>query len=100
MLYFVVGARVATEREAQVILGDALPYFGDMQPYFIVQRSDNFDGLEPGWWVIIEAYRNEPSAENLAFDQRGFADISVESATVLTADPIPVYEDLVGGAPE
>ena len=91
-LYFVIGASVESEPEAQAMLEDAIPLFGDMQSYFIVQRSDNFQGMEPGWWVIIEAYRSEPSPENLDFDRRGFPDAYVESATVRTSDPIPVYE--------
>jgi len=63
----------------------------------LVQISDNFEGLEPGWWVVLEAYRSEPSPENLDFDRRGFPDAHVERATVRTSDPIPVYEDVVGG---
>ena len=96
-LYFVIGANVASEPEAQATLNDASPLFGDMQSYFIVQISDNFEGLEPGWWVVLEAYRSEPSQENLDFDRRGFPDAYVASATVRTADPIPVYEDVVSG---
>lgn len=97
-LFFVIGASVASEREAQALLEDATPSFGDMQSYFIVQRSDNFQGMEPGWWVIIEAYRDEPSPENLAFGRRGFPDAYVKSATVRTSDPIPVYEEMVSEA--
>jgi hypothetical protein len=96
-LYFVIGASVETEEEAQALLEEATPRFGDMQSYFIVQLSDNFEGMEPGWWVVIEAYRSEPSAENLDFGRRGFPDAYVKQATVKTADPIPVYEDMVGG---
>ncbi len=96
-LYFVIGASVASERAAQAMLEDALPRFGDMQSYFIVQRSDNFEGMNPGWWVILEAYRNEPSPENLDFGRRGFPDAYVRHATVRTSDPIPVYEDMVEG---
>lgn len=94
-LYFVIGDSVDTEREAQSLLDRAVPSFGDMQSYFIVQRSDNFDGMRPGWWVIIEAYRKSPSPENLQFGRRGFRGAYVKRATVRTADPIPVYEDLV-----
>jgi hypothetical protein len=67
-----------------------------MQSYFIVQRSDNFDGMDPGWFVVAEAYRGEPSQENLQFGRRGFPDVYVKQATVKTEDPIPVYEDMVG----
>lgn len=96
-LYFVIGASVESEQTAQAMLDDATPRFGDMQSYFIVQISDNFEGMEPGWWVIIEAYRSEPSPENLDFGRRGFPDAYVKQATVRTVDPIPVYEDMVGG---
>lgn len=96
-LYFVIGASVRSEREAQALLEKALPTFGDMQAYFIVQRSDNFEGMTPGWWVVIEAYRSKPAVENVAFGRRGFPDAYVKRATVRTSDPIPVYEDMVDG---
>ena len=68
-LYIVIGGSVETEPEAQATYsqGHALQYFGDMQSYFIVQRSDNFDGMAPGLWVVIEAYQEPPSAEQLDF---------------------------------
>ena len=96
-LYFVIGASVESEEAARAMLEDATPRFGDMQSYFIVQLSDNFEGMEPGWWVIFEAYHRKPSSENLDFDRRGFPDAYVKQATVRTSDPIPVYEDMVGG---
>jgi len=94
-LYLVVGASVDTEGSASSALEAAIPRFGDMQSYFIVQRSDNFHGLQPGSWVVIEAYRDKPSTENLQFGRRGFPAASVERATVATEDPIPVFEDMV-----
>ena len=96
-LYLVVGASVDTEELAQSALVAAIPLFGDMQSYFIVQRSDNFDGLPPGSWVVIEAYRDQPSSENLEFGRRGFPDASVSRVVVATANPIPVVEDMVSG---
>ncbi len=95
-LYVVIGASVVTEREAQKLLEDALPSFGDMQPYFIVQRSDNFEGMDPGWWVVIEAYYNYPDSSELEFARRAFPDAYVREVTVWTSDPIPVYEDMIG----
>jgi hypothetical protein len=95
-LFFVVGANVATKEEAQSALEAALPVFGDMQSYFIVQWSSNFDGMEPGQWVVIEAYRENPSAENVEFGQRAFPNAYVVRATVKTTEPIPVYEDRLG----
>ncbi len=95
-LYVVIGASVETEQEAQQRLEDALQYFGDMQSYFIVQRSNNFDGMDPGWWVVMEAYRDPPDSDQLDFARRAFPDAYAKEVTVRTADPIPVYEDMTG----
>jgi hypothetical protein len=94
-LYFVIGASVKSEDDAQSKLEHAIPIFGDMQSYFIVQNSDNFGGMKPGWWVIVEAYNRKPSKENLDFAKRAFPDAFVRKAIVRTSDPIPVYEELV-----
>ena len=95
-LYLIVGASKATEAECQALLDKAIPMFGDMQDYFVIQRSDNFTGLQPGYFVIIEAHLDEPSAEDLEFARRGFPDAYVKTATVDTSDPLPVYEDVLG----
>ena len=94
-LYFVIGASVRSEAQARSLLEPAKAV-GDMQSYFIVQSSDNFDGMTPGYWVVFEAYRAYPSQDNIDFDRRPFPDAYVKSAVVLTDDPIPVYEDMVG----
>lgn len=96
-LYLVVGASTDSEEAAQGALDAAVPRFGDLQSYFVVQRSDNFDGLRPGWWVVIEAYRDQPSVENLDFGRRGFPDAYVKRVVVSTTDPIPVVEELLAG---
>jgi hypothetical protein len=95
-LYFVIGASVKTEQRAKALLEPAKGV-GDMQSYFVVQLSDNFDGMTPGYWVVFEAYREYPSQENIDFGRRPFPDAYVKSATVLTDDPFPVYDDMVAG---
>jgi hypothetical protein len=95
-LYFVIGTSVATEAEALDQLEGAKAV-GDMQSYFIVQRSDNFEGMIPGWYVVFEAYREYPSQENIDFGQRRFPGAYVKSAIVRTSDPIPVYDDIMMG---
>jgi len=94
-LYFVIGDSVGSEREAQLLLKGAAPKFGAIPAYFIVQRSDNFAGMKPGLWVVLEAHRSSPSPEDVQFDRGGFPRVHVVQATVRTADPIPVYDDLV-----
>jgi hypothetical protein len=88
-LYFVIGASVGTEEEALALLEPAKAV-GDMQSNFIVQLSDNFQGMTPGYWVIFEAYDGYPSEDDLFFCRRPFPDAYVKTAIVLTDDPIPV----------
>lgn len=95
-LYLLIGATVESEERAQTLLEEAIPLFGDMQSYFIVQNSSNFRGLEPGKWMVIEAYRDKPSQENVEFARRGFPKAQIKTGIVLTTDPIPVYEDMMG----
>ncbi len=96
-LYFIIGASTTSEAAAQAALDTAKPSFGDLQSYFIVQKSDNFAGMRPGWWIVVEPYREKKHvAEQLVFAQRGFPDAYVSRAKVKTTDPIPVYEDAVG----
>ncbi len=95
-LYFVIGISVATEAEALDQL-DGAKGVGDMQSYFIVQRSDNFEGMTPGWYVVFEAYHDYPSQDNIDFGRRPFPEAYVKSAIVRTSDPIPVYEDMMMG---
>ncbi len=96
-LFFIIGASLRTEAGAQKAIDRAIPLFGDMQSYFIVQRSDSFDGMKAGWWIVAEAYRKLPSPENVEFARRAFPDAYVKRAVVKVSAPIPVYEDLVGG---
>lgn len=88
-LYFVIGASVRTEEQAKALLEPAKAV-GDMQSSFIVQLSDNFDGMRAGYWVVFEAYDGYPSVEDLEFCRRPFPDAYVKRATVMTGDPIPV----------
>jgi len=98
-LYFIVGGSFKNEAAAAKALKNARPYFGDMQDYFIVQRSDNFSGMRPGSWVLIEGHRSAASAQQQTeFAQRAFTSAVVRQAAVNTSDPIPVYEDLVDSA--
>jgi len=88
-LYFVIGASLSSEAQAKALLEPAKAV-GDMQSNFIVQLSDNFAGMTPGYWVIFEAYDGYPSVEDLEFCRRPFPNAYVKKATVLTDDPIPV----------
>ena len=88
-LYFVIGASVRTEAQAKALLEPAKAV-GDMQSSFIVQLSDNFEGMRAGYWVVFEAYDGYPSVEDIEFCRRPFPSAYVKRATVMTEDPIPV----------
>jgi hypothetical protein len=96
-LYLIVGATYGSEAEAQAALDKALPLFGDQQSYFIVQHSDSFAGMAPGKWILVEAHFKTPSDDNMLFARRAFPDAQVVRGQVRVTDPIPVYEDMVGG---
>jgi hypothetical protein len=95
-LYFVVGASEKTEKKAQAALDNEV--LTDMQTYFIVQKSDNFEGMKPGWWVVFEARRTKPATYDWDLYRTSFPGAYLKQATVRTSDPIPVYEDLLPGA--
>lgn len=95
-LYLVVGTTAGSEDKARTLLDEVTPLFGDMQSCFMVQNSSNLEAMKLGHWVVMEAYRGEPSAENLDFARRAFPDAYVKEATALTEDPVPVYEEIIG----
>lgn len=88
-LYFIIGASLGSEAQAKTLLEPAKAV-GDTQMNFIVQLSDNFDGMTPGYWVIFEAYDGYPAEWDIEWCRRAFPSAYVKSATVLTDDPIPV----------
>lgn len=98
-LQLLVVATEKTKAAADKRLLELLPVYGDIQTYLVVEPSDQLKGLDPGSWVVFEAYRKAPSADTIDFMNRGPSDAYVKQVTVLTADPIPVVEDLEGEAP-
>lgn len=95
-LYVVIGASENSEAAATGKLKAAGPSFGDMQSYLIVEHSDHFEGMRPGYWVLVEAFRTQASAQqNISLTQRSFPDAYVKRVVVRCDDPIPVYDDLV-----
>jgi hypothetical protein len=93
-LYFVMCASCKTEKEAQAALNTEVQT--DVAMYYIVQKSDNFEGMKPGWWVVFEARRSTPLAWDWDTYRMSYPDAYLKQATVRTSDPIPVYDDLVG----
>jgi len=98
-LQLLIIASEKTKAAADKRLLDLLPVYGDIQTYLVVEPTDQLKGLAPGSWVVFEAYRKVPEADTIDFMDRGPSPAYVKQVTVLTADPIPVVEDLEGEAP-
>jgi hypothetical protein len=100
-VYLVLASTHDRQSEASAALAATLPSFGDAQAYFTVQRSDSFDDLESGRWVVAEAYwtRSEAGSGLAWATGRGGEDATLtptlESVTVRSDDPIPVVEDVM-----
>jgi hypothetical protein len=88
-LYLVVGASARSEAQALGELETAKTIEGQ-DTFFIVQLSENFDGLLPGHWVVIQAYEERPSVQEIDLCRRAFPRATVERVRVRTEDPIPV----------
>jgi hypothetical protein len=95
-LQLLIVATEKTKAAADQTLLDLLPVYGDIQTYLVVEPTAQLKGLEPGSWVVFEAYRKAPSQETIDFMDRGSSPATVKQVTVLTTDPIPVVEDLEG----
>lgn len=77
-------------------LTEALPSFGDLVTYFVIEPTEHLQGsgLPAGQWVVAEFYRKTPSAENVELDSRGVDKVQSLNVTVTCDEPIPVFEDL------
>jgi hypothetical protein len=97
----VVASTARSQTEANATLAAMLPSFGDAQVFFSVQRSDSFQGLAAGRWVVAEAYWTPDEARRgLEWATgRGSAEDTLtpalESVAVRSDDPIPVVEDVM-----
>jgi hypothetical protein len=93
-LHLLVVASEASQAAADKLLLDLLPSFGDRQVYLVAEPTAHLKGFKAGSWVIFEAYRAEPSPEDIEFMDRGPSPAYVQQSTILCDDPIPVVEDL------
>lgn len=101
-LYVLVMTRDASETVAARRLAKAVPHLGDAQNYFVVVRADSLKGLEPGGFVVVEAYRGLTEAKDSAefWGNRvgeSWYRMDVVEVTVLDDTPLPVVEDIVPG---
>jgi predicted small secreted protein len=75
----------------------AFPIFGDLVTYYVIEPTEHLQGLKAGGWAIVEAYRDKPAADSIELGKRGAPDAQVVQVTITCDDPIPVFEDQMGG---
>lgn len=97
-VYLLTIASEVSESAARTRLEEALLLFGEDGSSFVVQRSENFEGLEAGKWIVVEAFSSganadssRPSATRVTEEPR------VDRVVVRTDEPIPVYEEALVG---
>lgn len=100
-LYLVVATTSDSETVARSRLNEAIPHFGDTANYFVVQASDSFSGMQPGSFVVAEAYAKRADAQEALDWWSGRVEADwyqprLVGATRLSSDPIPVVNVDVG----
>jgi hypothetical protein len=71
---------------------------GEFQTYFLIDLSDHYEGMTPGYWVVFEAYSTLARAQAAAVDNapwlnsRGI-DPYAKSATVKCADTFVLVDE-------
>jgi len=100
-LYLVVASIHDRQQEASAALAAMTTYFGDADVFYTVQRSNAFEGLESGRWVVAEAYWTRDAAQSGLEWATGrgpatapFAPV-LRLATARSDDPVPVVEDVM-----
>jgi predicted small secreted protein len=96
-LWVIVRSIEKSEAAATQKLIAAFPIFGDLVTYYVIEPTEHLQGLKAGGWAIVEAYRDKPAADSIELGKRGAPDAQVVQVTITCDDPIPVFEDQMGG---
>jgi hypothetical protein len=93
----IIATSTVKEADAESALASLVRDQQASRPLFIVQRTDNFNGLRPGRFVVMEAFRSDQHATDaMQAQQEAFPNVEQCRVTPLNDDPIPVVEDITG----
>jgi hypothetical protein len=95
-LYFVLYASESSKAAADAKYSKVVGMLEGPAQYVFVGRSNDFEGMAPGWWIVAMPCEEQNVAEGeSAFAKRNGLDGYVKQATVKTDSPISV-NDAVG----
>jgi hypothetical protein len=88
-MWVVIVDSVDTKAEAERRLGRLDGVLGAGENTYVVDQSSHYEGMRPGWWVIVEATRTEEGArEEAAFAKRADFEPYVKHVVKTCTDPI------------
>ena len=89
--YAVICESSASKAEAQKRLNDLNSLLGDTGGGFFIDKSDHYEGMRPGWWVVFSAYESKSdAAEDAKWFTRGSFEPYVKSVKKRCTDPIDI----------
>jgi hypothetical protein len=89
--YVVICESSASKAEAAKRLNDLNGLLGDTGGGFSIDKSDHYEGMRPGWWVVFSAYENKSDAdEDAKWFTRGSFQPYVKHVKKLCTDAIDI----------
>ena len=89
--YVVICESTDSKTQAQKRLDDLNALLGDTGGGFFIDKSDHYEGMRPGWWVVFSAYENKSDADaDAKWFTRGSFEPYVKHVKKLCADPIDI----------
>jgi hypothetical protein len=88
-MWVVIVDSVDTKAEAEKRLARLDGVLGAGENTYVVDQSSHYEGMNPGWWVIVEATRTEEGArEEAAFAKRADFEPYIKRVVKKCTDPI------------
>lgn len=90
-MYLVILASEKTKEAAEDKIREIDPLLGDVENTFVVDESSHYEGLKPGYWIVIQGYTSKQSAlYGAAFVVRGDFDPYIKKVIKRCSDDLDV----------
>lgn len=92
-LFVIIYASESSEQAAETKRARYQGQYGDAAPILAVDQSVHYDGLKPGYWIVVSGYRDrETAAQDLDWAKQHGIPGYIKQATKLCDDEIEVFE--------
>lgn len=92
-LFVIIYASEASKEAAETKRARYQGQYGDAAPILAVDQSVHYDGLKPGYWIVVSGYRDrETAAQDLDWAKQHGIPGYIKQATKLCDDEIEVFE--------